>query len=151
MEKIKLLFVATLLSFSCAAFAQAVKEVSDMGPARFKAFMSGDAEGWTAAMADNATFQSQYSPFRIEGRQAIRAYFADLFNRYPGPRNLQLSQATMRAYGDNVVIANGYYQLTLTDKTGKPSTSHARYSVTWVKADGAWKVVDQHNAPLPSQ
>lgn len=151
MQKLKLLFLSMLLSLAGAAFAQPVKEVTDMGPARLKAFMSGDAEGWTVDMADNASFQSQYSPFRIEGRQAIRAYFSDLYNRFPGPRNLQVSQTTMRAYGDNVVVANGYYQLTLTDKTGKPNTSHARYSVTWVKMDGKWKLVDQHNSPLPKE
>jgi uncharacterized protein (TIGR02246 family) len=151
MRKLGLVFLASLSLVAGAAFAQPVKEVADMGPARMKAFMSGDADGWTTDMADNASFHSQYSPFRIDGRPAIRAYFADLYNRYPGPRNLQVSQATSRAYGDSVVVANGYYQLTLTDKAGKPVTSHARYSVTWVKTDGRWKIVDQHNAALPSQ
>jgi uncharacterized protein (TIGR02246 family) len=141
------LFASCLVA--APVLADPVKEVADMGPARIKAFMQGDADGWTADMADNASFQSQYSPFRVDGKQAIRAYFADLFNRYPGARNLQVSQATMRAYGENVVVANGYYQLTLTDKAGKPATSHARYSATWVKTDGRWKMVDQHHAPLP--
>jgi uncharacterized protein (TIGR02246 family) len=135
--------------FIAPAWADPLKEVAQLTPVRIKAFLQGDADGWTADMADNATFQSQYSPFRIEGKAAIRAYFADLFARYPGARNVQVSQAVNRAYGDNLVISNGYYQLTLTDRSGKPWTSHARYTVTWAKIDGRWQLVDQHNAMLP--
>jgi uncharacterized protein (TIGR02246 family) len=149
MKKALAALFASCLVIAASAWADPVKEVSALTPVRIKAFLQGDPDGWTAAYADNAAFYSQASPFRLEGRNAIRAYFADLFNRYPGARNVQISQATMRAYGDNVVVANGYYQLTLTDKTGKPWTSHARYSATWTKVDGRWQIVDQHNALLP--
>lgn len=54
-------------------------------------------------------------------------------------------------YGDALVVADGYYQLTLADKAGKPGTTHACYSVTWAKIDGRWQIVDQHNAALPRE
>jgi uncharacterized protein (TIGR02246 family) len=148
MKKTLLALVGSL--FVAHAWADPVKEVQALGPDRIKAFMAGDAEKWTAAYADNATFSSQLSPLRLDGKAAIRAYNVDLFNRYPGPRNLQVSQPVIRAYGDNVVVANGYYQLSLTDRGGRVSTYYARYSATWVKIDGRWQLVDQHNATLPS-
>ncbi len=148
MEKALFALVASL--FVAHAWADPVKEVLALGPDRIKAFMAGDAEKWTAAYADNATFYSQLSPLRVDGKPAIRAYNVDLFARYPGARNLQIAQPMIRAYGDNVVVADGYYQLSLTDRGGRISTYYARYSATWLKVDGRWQIVSQHNATLPS-
>ena len=143
-------FVLALIAFSAfAAWADPVKEVAELGPARAKAFNAGDVEGWTAAYAENASWYSQFSPYRIDGKPAIRAYLTELFSRYPGPRNFMINQPVFRAYGDNLVVGDGYYQLTLTDRAGKAFVTHARYSITWVKLDGRWQIVDQHNAPIP--
>ena len=142
------LLVSSLLVIT-PALAGPIEDVAALGAPRAKAFMSGDAAGWTDAFADNGVFYSQFSPFRIESKAAIRAYFAEFFNRYPGPRNFMLHQPSSRAYGDNVVVNDGYYQLTITDKAGKAYTSHARYSLTWMKLDGRWQIVDQQNSPLP--
>lgn len=150
MKKALVGLFASCLLFIAPAWADPLKEVAAFGPPRAKAFMAGDAEGWTAAYADNASFYSQFSPYRIDGKAAIRAYFVDLFNRYPGPRNFLIYQPMVRAYGENLVAGDGYYQLTVTDKAGKVHTSHARYSATWAKLDGRWQIVDQHNAPMPA-
>ena len=37
----------------------------------------------------------------------------------------------------------------MTDKAGKAHVFQARYSITWLKLDGRWQIVDQHNATLP--
>jgi uncharacterized protein (TIGR02246 family) len=132
------------------ALADPLKEVAALGAPRTKAFAAGDVNGWTDAYAENACWYSQLSPYRIDGKAAIRTYVADLFNRYPGTRNFLIYQPTVRAYGDNVVVGNGYYQLTLTDKSGRAFVSHARYSITWMKLDGRWQIIDQQNSPLPS-
>jgi len=149
MKRALLGLLASSLLVVTPAWADPVKEVAALGPPRAKAFMAGDVEGWTAAYADNAAWYSQFSPYRVDGKAAIRAYVADLFNRYPGPRNFLIYQPAFRAYGENLVVGNGYYQLTVTDKAGKVHTSHARYSITWAKLDGRWQIIDQHNAPMP--
>lgn len=131
------------------ALAGPLEEVAAFGAPRAKAFMAGDVKGWTDAYADNATWYSQFSPYRLDGKAAIQAYLVDFFNRYPGPRNFSIHQPTARAYGENLVVGAGYYQLTLTDKAGKTHISHARYSITWLKLDGRWQIVDQQNSPVP--
>jgi uncharacterized protein (TIGR02246 family) len=142
------LLVSGLLLMT-AAFADPLKEVAAFGSPRAKAFMAGDVKGWTEAYADNATWFSQFSPYRLDGKPAIQAYLVDFFHRYPGPRNFFIYQPSARAYGENLVVGAGYYQLSLTDKAGKVHTSHARYSITWVKLDGRWQIVDQQNSPVP--
>jgi len=142
------LLVSGLLVLS-PALADPLKEVAALNAPRAKAFMAGDVNGWTDAYADNAVLYVQFSPYRIDGKAAIRAYFVDYFNRYPGPRNFMFHQPVTRAYGDNTVLGDGYYQLTMTDKAGKAHVFHARYSITWLKLDGRWQIVDQHNATLP--
>jgi uncharacterized protein (TIGR02246 family) len=142
------LLVSSLL-VTTPAIAGPLEEVAAFGAPRAKAFMAGDAGGWTDAYADNATGFSQFSPYRLDGKAAIRAYFAEFFNRYPGPRNFIIHQPSARAYGENLVVNAGYYQLTLTDKAGNVLTSYARYSSTWAKLDGRWQIVDQQNSPMP--
>jgi hypothetical protein len=63
-----------------------------------------------AAFADNAVFHSALSPFRIEGKEAIRGYFVELFQLYPKRRVLP-RQSAVRAYNDDLVIQNGYWRL----------------------------------------
>ena len=142
------LLVSSLLAITQAQ-AGPIEDVAAFGPPRAKAFSAGDVKGWTDAYADNATWFAQFSPYRIDGKAAIQAYLVDFFNRYPGPRNFFIYQPSVRAYGENLVVGAGYYQLTVTDKAGKVHTTHARYSVTWAKLDGRWQIVDQQNSPLP--
>lgn len=144
-----LALVASASLFVAPAWADPLKEVAALGPQRAKAFAAGDVKGWTDAYADNATWFSQFSPYRLDGKAAIQAYLADFFNRYPGPRNFFIYQPSVRAYGENLVVGAGYYQLTVTDKAGTVHTSHARYSITWAKLDGRWQIIDQQNSPLP--
>ena len=139
-----------LVSGSCVlnpAFADPLKEVAEVVAPRAKAYVTGDVEGWTAVYADNATFYSSLSPFRIDGKAAIRSYFADYFAQYPN-RKYVLRQNTLRAYGDNLVVANGYYELVQTDRSGKTAILPGRYSVVFAKLNGRWQIVDQHNATL---
>jgi uncharacterized protein (TIGR02246 family) len=147
MKKALLALVASTSLLVTPSWADPLKEVAEAVAPRAKAYVTGDVEGWTAMFADNATFHSSLSPFRIDGKPAIRAYFAEYFAQYPN-RKYVLRQNTLRAYGDNLVVANGYYELIQTDRSGKTTTSPGRYSVTFAKVDGRWQIVDQHNATL---
>lgn len=140
------LFASCLLA-AAPAWADPLKEVAEVAAPRAKAYITGDLEGWTAAFAENATFYSSLAPFRMDGKTALRAYFADYFAMHP-TRKYTVRQNTLRAYGDNLVVANGYFDLIATDRTGKTVLSYGRYSVIFAKLDGRWQIVDQHNSLL---
>ena len=124
-----------------------VEEVAQIAGPRLQALQDGNLDAYTAAFADDAVFQSSLSAFRIEGRDAIRAYFAELVKLYP-TRRILLRQRAVRAYNDDLVVQNGYAILYLTDQKGQVTTLHTRFSVTWAKLDGRWQIVDQHSSRL---
>jgi uncharacterized protein (TIGR02246 family) len=125
-----------------------VEEVAQIAAPRVQALQDGNLDAYTAAYADNAVFQSSLSAFRIEGKQAIRAYFEEVLRLYPTRRILP-RQPAMRAYNDDLVVQNGYAVLYLTDPKGQVTTVHTRSSVTWAKVGGRWQIVDQHTSRLP--
>ena len=84
----------------------------------------------------------------MEGKEAIRAYFTELFQLYPKRRVLP-RQPIVRAYNDDLVVQNGYSVLYLTDQKGQTTTYATRSSVTWAKIGGRWQIVDQHTSRLP--
>lgn len=76
-------FTAALLGLVLAygsgmALAGPIEEVVRLGAARLQAFQDSNADAYAAAFAGNGVLQSSFSPFRIEGKEAIRAYFGEL-------------------------------------------------------------------------
>ena len=142
-------FLAVIIAgFAAEPWAGSVEEVLQIAGPRVQALEQGNVDAYVAAYADNAVFQSSLTAFRIEGKEAIRTYFTELFQLYPKRRVLP-RQPTVRAYNDDVVIQNGYSVLYLTNQNGQVSTYHTRSSVTWVKTGGRWQIVDQHTSRLP--
>ena len=62
------------------------EEVAQIAGPRVQALEDGNIDAYVTAYADNAVFQSSLSPFRIEGKEAIRAYFNQLVQLYPKRR-----------------------------------------------------------------
>ena len=137
-----------LVVLAAKIWAGPVEEVAQIAGPRLKAFQEGDLDAYSAAYADNAVVNSSSSAFRIEGKEAIRAYFTELFQMYPRRRVL-VRQPAMRAYNDDLVISNSYSVLNVTDQQGKVTAFHLRSSVVWAKLGGRWQVVDQHTSRLP--
>lgn len=136
------------LTIASPARADSIAEVADIATPRLGMLERGDIGGYVAAFAENAVFHSALSPFRVEGRSAIRAMFVTLTENYPRRRVL-VRQPVMRAYGDNVVVQNAYSVLYLTTQVGNIEVVPSRSSTTWVKLEGRWQIVDQHVSPLP--
>lgn len=150
MKHFSCLFVLLLLlGLAPAAWAGPAEEIAAIGLERAKAFREGNLEAWMAAVADNAVWTSALRPFRIEGKEAIRAHFADLFERYP-TRSFAGRQPLTRVYGDNVVVTNGYTHVKWVERNGQVSDLYIRVSVTWVKIAGQWRIVDQHVSRVPA-
>jgi uncharacterized protein (TIGR02246 family) len=137
-----------LVVLAAEIWAGPVEEVAQISGPRLKALQEGDVDAYTAAFADNAVFNSSLSAFRIEGKEAIRAYFTELFQMYPR-RRVFVRQQAMRAYNDDLVISNSYAVLNVTDQQGKVTAFPLRSSVAWAKLGGRWQIVDQHTSRLP--
>lgn len=142
------LVLLLLLGMAPAAWAGPAEEIAEIGRQRAQAFVEGNLDAWTAAVADNAVFTSALRPFRIEGKEAIRAHFADLFGRYP-TRSFAVRQPLTRVYGDNVVVTNGYVHVKWVERNGQVTDLYSRVSQTWVKIAGQWRIVDQHISRPP--
>ena len=118
-------------------------------PGRGAAFESGNLDGWMAAFADNAVLQAFMSPFRVEGKDAIRAHFAQLFLMYPTRRTF-VRQPTTRVYNDDLVVQDAYLIVYFTDQAGQTMATPIRSSTTWAKLGGRWQVVDTHVSRVPT-
>ena len=138
-----------LLGFAAEVWAGPAEEVAQIAGPRLQAFQEGNLDAYAAAYADNAIIQSSLSPFRIEGKDAIRAYLAELFKIYP-QRRVFLRQPSTRVYNDDLVIQNNYIVLDLTDQKGQVAALALRSSVTWAKIGGRWQIVDAHTSRLPA-
>lgn len=137
-----------LLGASGVGLAGPAEEVAELSAPRLEHLERGDVAAYTAAFADNAVFHSALSPFRIEGKAAIRAQFAQLFQVYP-KRKALIRQPAVRVYGDDLVIQNAYAVLYLTDSGGKVRVVPSRSSTVWSKAGGSWQIVEQHISQMP--
>jgi len=130
------------------AQADPAKEIEDINRKRGEAGAKGDIDGLLADVADNVIATAR-AGFRIEGKQAFRAFLTNLFQNYPTRQELG-RQVTYRVYQEgNVVVVNSYTDQTFIDKNGRMSTMMQRNSQTWVKAAGRWLLVDQHNSGMP--
>lgn len=145
--------IAVLVSFAAIAlsaptWAGPIEEVAEVAQPRQQAFAQGNVDAFAAAFADTAVLHSSFQPFRIEGKDAIRAYFAQLFQIYP-KRWFSVRQPIARAYGDDLVVQHAYAVIHVIDEKGAPMTYHTRGNTIWKKLDGRWQIIDQHISRLP--
>jgi ketosteroid isomerase-like protein len=90
------------------AQADPAKEVADIRAKQGAAGAKGEVDGVLAPMADNVVFTAARPGFRIEGKEAVRAFLTNLFQNYPTRQELA-RQVTYRVYQEgNVVVVNNY-------------------------------------------
>ena len=145
------LALVLLLGTEPVVWAQAdpAKEVADITRKRAEAAARGDVNAWLADLADNVVFTVARAGFRIEGKEAVRAFITNLWQNYPTRQELT-QQVTRRVFQDgNVFIVNSYTDQIFMDKNGRMSTMMQRNSLTWVKTGGRWLIVDVHNSGMP--
>ncbi len=138
-----------LVGATSATWAGPAEEIAEIERQQAQAFSQGDLDAWLAAVADDAVLTSSVVPFRIEGKEAIRAHYAGFFQVYP-TRRLINRQRSIRFYNDDTAaVTNAYLHLTAVDRNGQANTFYLRSSITWVKQGGRWLVVDAHVSRLP--
>ena len=147
-RSITIFLTSIVIGFASTVWAGPAEEIAQIAGPRLKALEDGNLDAYIAAFADNAVFQSSLSPFRIEGKPAIRAYFANLFQMNP-KRRVTPRPPVMRVYNDDLVVQNSYGDFHVTDEQGQVSTRFLRSSVIWARIDGRWQIVDQHTSRVP--
>ena len=144
-----LLVLLLLLGVGAPVWAGPAEEFADFTRQRAESIAGRQLEPFMATYADNAILTSALSPFRIEGKQAIQAYFAALFETYPTIRVVS-RQPAVRFFNDgSVAVANQYSVITFVDRHGVVANRPIRSSMTVVKQGGNWLVVDQHGSMIP--
>jgi uncharacterized protein (TIGR02246 family) len=144
-----LVLLLLLLGVGAPAWAGPAEEFADFTRQRAELVAGRQLEPFVATYADNAILTSALSPFRIEGKPAIQAHFAALFETYPTIRVVS-RQPAVRFFNDgSVAVANQYSVITFVDRHGVVANRPIRSSMTAVKQGGDWLVVDQHNSLIP--
>jgi uncharacterized protein (TIGR02246 family) len=139
-----------LVGIAAEAWAGPAEEVAQVAGPRLQALLDGNTDAYVAAYADNAVFQSSFSPFRIEGKEAIRMFFAELIQMYP-KRHVFIRHAITRVYNDDLVVQDSYAVLNWSNEKGDAKTYDTRSNTIWAKVGGRWQIVDQHISRLPAQ
>jgi uncharacterized protein (TIGR02246 family) len=142
------LVIAVVVLTAFRAFAGAREEVAAADQRVIKAINERNADAAAASFAEDGVLIAARYPFRIDGREAIRAFFAATFQAFPTVR-LVTRQSDIRVYGDNVAVLAAYYTFTGIDSGGKAAAVHARAGLTFVKISGQWLIVMDHGSMLP--
>jgi uncharacterized protein (TIGR02246 family) len=130
-------------------------ESSDIDEASVRAA----TDSWIAAFnrADTAAVCALYDPRAvlwgttaaelITTPQGIRSYFDTVFALRPVPR-MALGETLPRVFGD-VAVSTGHYTLTLSPAPQLREVP-ARFSFTWRREAGTWRIVDHHSSAMPT-
>ncbi|MDH3602441.1 MAG: SgcJ/EcaC family oxidoreductase [Candidatus Tectomicrobia bacterium] len=143
-----LMVAILILSLSGITWAGVQEEVDQSFQQRLQAIHAGNAEAVAAFFAEDATMTPSGSPFRFEGREAIRTYYEGLFRAFPAVR-VMVHQRTTQFYNNATAVTSTYYTVTLVDKNEQARRVHARSSVTRINLDGKWLIANQHMSQLP--
>lgn len=140
-------FLFLLVGVASAVWAGPAEEAAQMLQQWSQAFHEGNAEALAALYAEDAVYISFLFPFRVEGREAIRATFAGFIRAFP-TRALAYRQVSTRVYG-GTTVTDMYWSLMWGDAKGNVRTAHGRSSATSVEVQGRRVIVDHHTSLLP--
>lgn len=109
-------------------------------------FNAQNKTAFSASADDNVVVFGTLTPFAVEGKTALvefmESYFADQERAKFTPIN-----AEYRTIG-NSGLAWGHYTITELPKIGSRELIHGRYTFTYTKRDGTWRLLVIHVSPL---
>ena len=138
------------------AWAQADKAEVDRAVVQIQqqwvqAFQAGNVEALSALYAEDAHLTPPSVPFRVEGREAIKAAWGGFMRAFT-QRQIVFSHPATRVYGGGLVaVAGGYCFASLLDMKGNPATDFMRNSITLVKVGDRWLIADHHMSDIPGK
>jgi uncharacterized protein (TIGR02246 family) len=108
------------------------------------AFSRGDLEAIVGLYDEEALLWGTSSSTLRRGASAIRQYYAQLLEAFPGTK-IALGETSPRLYG-NAGVDSGSYTVRLVAGDGKARVTLARFTMTYVKRNGKWLIVDHHSS-----
>ncbi len=143
-----------LAAAGCAQFAQAPAASTERPPAVeappavaeqwAAAFTKGDLDALMRLYDDDARLWGTSSSQLRKGARAIRQYYAQLLEAFPGT-HISLRETDPRVYGD-AGVNSGAYTMRRVAADGKVVVTSARFTITYVRRGGQWLIVDQHSS-----
>lgn len=122
-------------------------QVSAATQAWSEAFNACDPARSAALYGAEPLLWGTVAPTLITTRDGVRQYF-ERACAAPTPPKVVLGESTVRLHGDTAVAA-GTYTFVVT-VGGQPRQLPARYSFTWRRVDGQWRIVEHHSSAMPA-
>jgi len=111
------------------------------------ALQTGDADKVASLYAKDAVLLPTVSNKVRTDRAGIVDYFHHFLENKPVGKKVQ---TVVNVLDTDSAIDTGVYEFTLTDpKSGDKRVVEARYSYTYEKENGAWKIVNHHSSAMP--
>lgn len=143
---VSLILSFVLLGIAPSAWAGDKKDVAAATAKWAEVFTDDNPDPILALYDDEAVLWGTLSPTRRDTPEAIRDYFVKAFAALRGHK-VAFGDQYIRVYGDTA-INTGYYTFSFV-KDGEAKSLPARYSFTYVKHNGVWKIVDHHSSAVP--
>jgi uncharacterized protein (TIGR02246 family) len=108
------------------------------------AYSKGDLNALMRLYDEDARLWGTSSSRIRKGSRAIREYYTQVLQAFPGAR-LTLGETSPRRYGD-AGVNSGSYTLRRVSGNGTVTVTSARFTMTYVRRGGKWLIVDQHSS-----
>jgi uncharacterized protein (TIGR02246 family) len=149
MQRLKYLLVLGLLIEACSGTkAGPAEEIAQLMQQLDETFNEGNLDAYMAPYADNAVFAPPNVPFWIEGKDALRAYYAGTMQTFPTHR-VVARQPSIQIHDGRTAVVSRYNHATFIDKNGHITNFYLRQSYTWLKLGERWVIIEQHYSALP--
>jgi uncharacterized protein (TIGR02246 family) len=111
-------------------------------------FRDGNLEGLAVLFAADASYTPIVGPARLNGRDAIRGYYARVFAGSTS-RSITPQAVRWQRYGD-VMIRSADARIDQELKSGGKASTTARITFVYAMQDGRWTIVHHHSSQQPS-
>lgn len=108
------------------------------------AFTKGDLDALMSLYDDDALLWGTSASKMRKGTGAIREYYAQLLEAFPGIR-VALAETSPRVFGD-AGVNSGSYTMHRVSKGGRINVTSARFTIVYVRRGGKWLIVDHHSS-----
>ncbi|MBS3918436.1 MAG: nuclear transport factor 2 family protein [Deltaproteobacteria bacterium] len=145
---ITLIIGSLIIGVVRTTWAGPAEDTAQMAEQWFKYFYEGNAEAIANLYARDASFWGFLNPFRLEGRDAIRTFYAGTFKMFP--IRVVVKRYFYNQVYDSTVVRNYYFTMTLGDSKGNVRNYHGRSNIVYMIVDGQRVIVTHHTSLLPS-
>jgi uncharacterized protein (TIGR02246 family) len=141
-------FAGTPVATACVGSSSRVKEDIAAATVRWaEALGRNDPDEVVRLYAADAVFWGTISPTVRTDRAALRDYSVTAFETLPRLK-VTFGEQFIRVYGGTAINTGSYTFSYVRD--GQTRTLPARYSLTFVKQDRQWMIVDHHSSAMPA-